>query len=116
MLIILHICVTFRYVNFLVPRRKPEPQRAQQDPEVPVVRPKGRSFRVTREAKSEVEATPLTISYDDDDDIAYIDQFTCCPPPFAMLLISVLELAFFLTGVVFTIVHHSLLNTNLGGI
>jgi len=91
-----------------VPRRKPESQPVEQEPEAPVeapvIRPKGRSFRLTGVAKAEV--TPLTISYDDDDDISYIDQFTCCPPPFAMLLISLLELAFFLTGVVFSTVHH----------
>lgn len=74
--------------------------------------PRGRSIRIRRDSKIEdTTLTPLGIQrrvsvgsaevslfIKDDEEIAYIDEFSCCPPPFAMVLITLLELAFFLTG------------------
>ncbi|KAH1018113.1 rhomboid-related protein 2 [Dendroctonus ponderosae] len=85
------------YVNFLIPQHKEKPVR---------VVPKGRSIRVgyAKTAATQVglqrrisiESTEISLFVKEDEDIVYGDQYTCCPPPLAILLITLLELAFFI--------------------
>ncbi|XP_050311400.1 rhomboid-related protein 2-like [Anthonomus grandis grandis] len=82
------------YVKFLVPQHKPKPH----------IVPRGRSIRIQSWKKEEEEETGfIQTDYASvaaakyEEDISYGDEYTCCPPPFAMVLISVLELVFFLT-------------------
>ncbi|XP_066144384.1 rhomboid-related protein 2-like [Euwallacea fornicatus] len=99
-------CVT-KYINFLVPKREPEP------PPIPQVVPKSRSFRISyktekrygqviipdgslRRLSVESAQASLLIS-EEAEDVTYIEQFTCCPPPICMILISLLQLVFFVT-------------------
>lgn len=87
------------YVNFLVPRPKP----------IRKIVPRARSVRITREEKIEetslmampsfkrrVSVESIEVKLYEEEEIAYMDAFTCCPPPFAMVLFTILELVFFL--------------------
>lgn len=92
--------ISCSYVNFLIPYQK-EKQAAR-------VVPKGRSIRVGY-AKAEatqvglhrrisIESTQISLFVKEDEEIVYGDQYTCCPPPLAIMLITLLELAFFIVG------------------
>lgn len=74
--LLVKISFNFRYVHFLVPH----PQ------EVPQTHFGLRSLGI--ESGQEQE---------DEEERRLIDEYTCCPPPIFLFLISILELAFYLT-------------------
>ncbi|XP_066251521.1 rhomboid-related protein 2-like [Euwallacea similis] len=96
-----------KYVNFLVPKREPE------SPVIPLVVPNRQSFRMTyatervyrRMSVPDQIRTSISLESihanllvsEEEEDVTYIEQFTCCPPPICMILISLLELVFFVT-------------------
>ncbi|KAL1501692.1 hypothetical protein ABEB36_006974 [Hypothenemus hampei] len=95
-----------RYVNFLVPQPKPEPKKkfhirgraVRFSYTVSTTEVGPNNQRRTSVGSAELQLLQSSVKdHEEDDEISYLDELTFCPPPIAMILITIMEIVFFLT-------------------